>query len=303
MFRQKFFKKKKRSNSSITPIAFPPVPTTHVKARGPFPSYPVRFSVPIEKVSWSVQWDEYKPVEYTAQVVINFNRLIKPNGWADPPDFDLEVIKKRFSHHGPVKIVDGRPINPVGRTGISGRGLLGNWGPNHAADPIVTREHPETGVLEMIVVQRADTKEWAIPGGMVDPGEAVSATLKREFGEEALNTLEMSPEELEHVKVLLSELFDPKNGTEVYKGYVDDGRNTDHSWMETKAVNFHCSPELAKRIQLKAGDDATAVSWLEIKRGSETIEKLFASHKEFVLKTLDMYEQKNLSKKTVQKKK
>lgn len=29
--------------------------------------------------------------------------------------------------------------NPVGRTGISGRGLLGKWGPNHAADPLVTR--------------------------------------------------------------------------------------------------------------------------------------------------------------------
>ena len=29
--------------------------------------------------------------------------------------------------------------NPVGRTGLKGRGTLGKWGPNHAADPIVTR--------------------------------------------------------------------------------------------------------------------------------------------------------------------
>ena len=29
--------------------------------------------------------------------------------------------------------------NPCGRTGLKGRGLLGRWGPNHAADPIVTR--------------------------------------------------------------------------------------------------------------------------------------------------------------------
>ncbi|KAA0190217.1 hypothetical protein HAZT_HAZT003782 [Hyalella azteca] len=29
--------------------------------------------------------------------------------------------------------------NPHGRTGVRGRGLLGRWGPNHAADPIVTR--------------------------------------------------------------------------------------------------------------------------------------------------------------------
>lgn len=36
-------------------------------------------------------------------------------------------------------IVDGRPLNPIGRTGLTGRGVLGKWGPNHAADPIVTR--------------------------------------------------------------------------------------------------------------------------------------------------------------------
>ena len=27
----------------------------------------------------------------------------------------------------------------MGRTGMTGRGLLGRFGPNHAADPIVTR--------------------------------------------------------------------------------------------------------------------------------------------------------------------
>lgn len=31
------------------------------------------------------------------------------------------------------------PLNPIGRTGLRGRGLLGRWGPNHAADPIITR--------------------------------------------------------------------------------------------------------------------------------------------------------------------
>lgn len=29
--------------------------------------------------------------------------------------------------------------NPIGRTGMISRGLLGKWGPNHAADPVVTR--------------------------------------------------------------------------------------------------------------------------------------------------------------------
>ena len=65
--------------------------------------------------------------------------------------------------------------NPIGRTGIIGRGLLGRFGPNHAADPIITRwEHDDSGeivkingkpVLEFIAVKRQDaTKAWAIPG-------------------------------------------------------------------------------------------------------------------------------------------
>ena len=33
-------------------------------------------------------------------------------------------------------------------------------------------------------------------------------------------------------------LFD--SGKEVYRGYVDDPRNTDNAWTETTAFHFHC---------------------------------------------------------------
>lgn len=40
----------------------------------------------------------------------------------------------------------------------------------------------------MVAIQRRDNLMWAIPGGMVDAGEKATATLKREFTEEALNS-------------------------------------------------------------------------------------------------------------------
>lgn len=40
---------------------------------------------------------------------------------------------------GVYEVIDGIPRNPIGRTGVCGRGQLGKWGPNHAADPVVTR--------------------------------------------------------------------------------------------------------------------------------------------------------------------
>ena len=50
------------------------------------------------------------------------------------------------------------------------RGRLAKWGPNHAADPMVTRYHAVTGELQIVVIKRSDTGAWALPGGMVDPG-------------------------------------------------------------------------------------------------------------------------------------
>ena len=42
--------------------------------------------------------------------------------------------------------------NPVGRTGLRGRGELGRWGPNHAADPIVTRYTIMTFAYELLFI-------------------------------------------------------------------------------------------------------------------------------------------------------
>ena len=42
------------------------------------------------------------------------------------------------------------------------------------AGEVVKHEGTGRQVLEFVSIQRKDTGEWAIPGGMVDPGERVS---------------------------------------------------------------------------------------------------------------------------------
>lgn len=221
----------------------------HVNCRnGTYAKTVQRFSVPDDFVPWSINFESYKPPHFESSV-------LKGKPWADPeidefkPKFnDLDGEVNRVSWVGKYEIIGGKPMNPFGRTGrkrelkqirqlidiklysgISGRGVLGRFGPNHAADPIVStwkrdenkqiKKHPETKkpILRILCIERGDTGEIALPGGMVDPGEEVSVTLKREFIEEALNG-----------KINESELdgfF--SNGAELYKGYCDDPRNTD----------------------------------------------------------------------------
>ncbi|KAM4531925.1 ADP-ribose pyrophosphatase, mitochondrial isoform 2-T2 [Odontesthes bonariensis] len=265
----------------------------HVKARcTQYPGSTVkRFPVPDDKVDWSQLWPQYNPVSYTAP------SILKKPAWADPdigsfsPKFNaMDGAVDRESFEGSYRVENGKPLNPLGRTGLTGRGLLGQWGPNHAADPIVTRWKTDPNgakinhsiskqpILEFVSIKRKDCGEWAIPGGMVDPGEQVSLTLQREFSEEALNSLSVPPSERAKIHERITKLFRSR-GFEVYKGYVDDPRNTDNAWMETVAINFHDeSGDSVSELPLQAGDDAGEVQWLDM----DSSLALYASHSHFL---------------------
>jgi 8-oxo-dGTP pyrophosphatase MutT (NUDIX family) len=110
------------------------------------------------------------------------------------------------------------------------------------------------------------TPQIAFPGGFVDAGEKVSAAIRREFGEEALNTLELEGAERSRVEENLRTLFD--SGETIYTGYVNDERNTDSAWVETTTMLFHDHDGAAlSEFHLSAGDEVTSVQWTMVSRG------------------------------------
>ncbi|XP_067859040.1 ADP-ribose pyrophosphatase, mitochondrial-like [Heptranchias perlo] len=283
------------------------LPMIHVKARSsPYPGSKVeRFHVPDDNVSWNIAWPDYEPVDYTAETVT------AGPVWADPdlrkegqsehaPQFNLlDGTIDRRSFLGCYKLdKDKLPRNPMGRTGIISRGLLGKWGPNHAADPIVTRWkreddkkviHELSGkpILQFVAIKRKDCGEWAIPGGMVDAGESLSRTLKREFGEEALDTLATSSPQKDRLRGLFRTIFSKENAVEVFKGYTDDPRNTDNAWIETVAVNFHDDTgDSVGQLDLQAGDDAGHVQWFDIDQELQ----LYAIHSQFLKRVAELHD-------------
>ncbi len=198
--------------------------------------------------------------------------------WADYEDVSENELRQRkvWKNNKLITLdkagytfINNRPQLPM-NSGLGGRGMLGRFGPNHAADPIVTRYNPNTRDLEFVAGLRADTDPplWCIPGGMVDAGESLSITLRREFKEEVASKCSEN---------ILDQIF--KNGTILYAGPTyGDPRTTDEAWIETYVVHYHIDNRLAKQLTLTSQEgENRKVEWI-----SCNTENLYGDHKRFI---------------------
>ena len=77
-------------------------------------------------------------------------------------------------------------------------------------------------------------------------------------------------------------LFRPDNATLVFRGYIDDPRNTDNAWTETTAIHFHCTEALARQLALAAGSDAQAVQWLDVNLQNKVYRTMYGDHRSLI---------------------
>lgn len=232
--------------------------------------YPERVQVPHNLRAWRHDIADYAPPFYESPTLAHHDRTQVPGGWADPAGVSREEFllwsKTGYmkSYEGPIQhdMHTGRPLNPLGRTGIEGRGHLGKWGPNHAADAIVTRISPETGFLEVLLIQRR-CGAWAIPGGMVDTGETPLESAYRELSEETGITMDKTKPRL------------------IYQGVGDGPRVTDNAWVETTAYHFHLAPTSTVVEAVPQGlTDAIDAKWMTVT--PDLIRSLYANHGELL---------------------
>lgn len=128
-------------------------------------------------------------------------------------------------------------------------------GPNYTADAVIIDSAHE----KILLIERSDCGQWALPGGFIDTDEPASVAAQREAAEEtSLNVTD---------------------GQLVFRGIVDDPRNTERAWIETSAYLFYASPI----DEPSASDDARAAAWFEL----IDLPPLYASHQSIVMRALD----------------
>lgn len=258
-----------------------------------------------DKVWWEDPYNEYNPEEYN-----NWKFLIKgmEMGWAHRPWDELSAETKNNiltstlpfwnSEKNEVVLMTvgdacckdelGRPLNPLGRTGVRGRGSLGKYGANHAADMIPAYYNPSNDTFYYLTIRRRDTREVACAGGMIDPGDqaklakqatsVVTQTSKnaatRELKEEAITE--------EGAAVLAEALADPNKTIVIAAGVVDDARNTDFAFMVSTAFLATMDKQTAMKIMLqKENDEVLDVAWRSLWEIKHDAIGVFASHMSF----------------------
>ncbi|KAJ1121117.1 hypothetical protein NDU88_009245 [Pleurodeles waltl] len=218
----------------------------------------IRFPVPDELVPWQVDFPLYNPPYYIAEREGRgtYNPWAETSGSEPKREYNSKTnFINLESTCGKYTVKDGLPLNPMGRTGLKGVGSLRWYGPNHCLHPVLTRwkrnnngsisRKDSKKVLEVLVVKREGSERWGLPGGTLGPGEKLPSKLKEILKEEFCKTFEALQE----------------RGTEVYNGYLDDPRNTDNAWVETRAVNVHFeSPEDLNLLTLNHLDVGPTVS-------------------------------------------
>ena len=130
-------------------------------------------------------------------------------------------------------------------------------GPNYTADAVII--DPETD--KILLIQRRDTGVWALPGGFVDKNDASSyhAAIREASEETGINLSGHAPL--------------------IFRGIVDDPRNSERAWIETTAHLLTAS----STTKVYAADDAANAAWHDL----ATLPPLYASHQSIIERALD----------------
>ena len=150
-------------------------------------------------------------------------------------------------------------------------------GVNYASDAAVLRVNPDTGSLEILLVERRDGGGLCLPGGFRNKNEAPEVAAFREFSEET--------------GVGREALLDAACGEprEVYAGYAEDPRNTPEAWIETSVWALRVDYAKSCAWKPQGQDDAQNAHWWPVEEA--LTRPLYGGHRRYIAEAVSSFEQ------------
>jgi ADP-ribose pyrophosphatase len=228
----------------------------HLKIRGERPaSYPPRLRILIDEAPWGIECPDYAPPYHVDPSVLENDSSQKSGGWADPEDF-AKAQESADQEPATHQEETGRQLNPRGRTGIAGRGLLGKWGPNDMVSAVVTRIGGAGGKLDIVLGRIGENGNFLLPKGFVATGETFDDAMARVLAHE------------------IGWQDDSGKGDVIVEGYRYDPRQTDHAWVEMHGRLLHQDTD-SLPFEIRPGGNFKDVDWWPL--DAEIVNKLPAN--------------------------
>lgn len=141
-------------------------------------------------------------------------------------------------------------------------------GPNPTVDTVMTRDHPETGQKQVLLIQRkegtAEGGKWALPGGFHDSDAKKGEPWKP--GKETAKQAALR-EVAEETGLSAEAMANGLKKTGVYEGGGRDPRDNAQAWSKSTAFQIHLSPAQAKKHDaVKGSDDASKAEWVDVSK-------------------------------------
>uniref|UniRef100_A0A1I8HSQ2 LSDAT_euk domain-containing protein n=1 Tax=Macrostomum lignano TaxID=282301 RepID=A0A1I8HSQ2_9PLAT len=220
----------------------------------------MRMNVPPEKAAWEIEYSEYYAFDASDDTPVYPNEECHDLPTAALPSitfnqFDAGSRLRRQSLLGRYQLDpdSGAPLNPMGRTGLQGKGLLPRWGPNAALVVILTRwSRSTTGAIALrlgqpILQAAALTRlrQFCLPWFLTDHRadcdlQNCAPSLAKRFIGRRLKENNSRRKAKQEARALQKARVE-----QIFKGYLDDQLNADNAWIEAVVLNIH-EPEDAR---------------------------------------------------------
>jgi len=179
----------------------------HLKIRSERPEgYPERLRIPMDEANWKLKIKDYNPPKFDQPKTMNatFPPDTSENWKLEPvADWSTEINRNE----------KGLPLNPRGRTGITGRGHLKYWGSNPVLFMLPLRFNYKEEQLEILFNNKGEEIELIHSYLERNQDHSLSfENLKSMTGDKNIDQIH-----------------------EVRTGFLYDYRQTDNAWVEAKS--------------------------------------------------------------------